>query len=197
MADINETIAIVDYNNHHYTFVNEFHRTSTKSHDVLIMTDENGHKWSGETTWINRTWHRFDLEEAWTEIVGKAFGKKAQDLVYEINKSAHSVTDSIYKFFEKLDASDIETIENTSYKEFSDEDRKLALAKYLNVDSESVESNSFNHEFEVDDATYLVLTNDEADEEFRESIENLWNDLGLECASDYTRDWILENALGS
>ena len=184
----------IDWNGHHYTFTNTFHSTGTKSHDVLTMEDENGHSWVGETTWINRPWHRFDLEEAFSEIVGKAFGSKALDLIYEINKNAWSVTDAIEKFFAQFNPADITASTEVSI-DGSDEARRAALAKYLEVDVEDVELIDDNHEFLVDGNTYIVLTDDEAEEQFEEEVRRYWEDAGIEGLESWLQDWIFENAL--
>ena len=191
--DMGKIIKEVDWNGHHYTFENTFRHTGTKSHDVLTMRDENGNSWTGETTWINRPWHRFDLEEAFSEIVSKAFGPKALELVYEINKTAYSVEGAIDEFFSKFDAKDISSSETTTYDD-SEDARKQALANYLQVEVEDIESNG-NNEFEVNGATYRVLTDEEADYEFDNNVRSLWDDLGLEGVGSYLKEWILENAL--
>ena len=188
-----KVIKEVDWNGHHYTFTNTYKNTGTKSHDILTMEDENGHSWTGETTWINRPWHRFDLEEAFTEIVGKAFGPKATELILEINKNAHSVKDAIDNFFEKFDAKDI--IANaTTESDSSAEARKAALAKYLEVSVEELEDISDN-EFSLNGETYRVLTDDEAEEEFDQEVRSYWEDAGIEGVQDWMKDWIFENAI--
>lgn len=193
MEDMSKVIKEIDWNGHHYTFTNEFHQTGTKSHDKLIMEDENGNTWTGETTWINRPWHRFDLEEAFDEIVSKAFGPKALALVQEINKTAHSVEDSIEKFFAQFDPKDISKTEEPMI-DTSEEGRRQALANYLDVDVESIEVVGDN-EFSVEDDTYKVLTDSEADDEFDDYARMLWEDMGLSGINGWLKDWILENAL--
>ena len=132
------------------------------------MEDEKGNSWTGETTWINRPWHRFDLEEAFTEIVSKAFGPKAVELLHKINETAHSVESAIETFFEKFDAKDIEPEEET-HQDTSYEARKKSLATYLEVSVEDIEEVGHN-EFEVNGETYKVLTDEEADEEFEKAV---------------------------
>lgn len=188
-----EVIKEIDWNGHHYTFTNTFKSTGTKSHDILTMTDENGNSVIGETTWINRPWHRFDLEEAFTEIVEKAFGKKALKLITDINEKAHSVEDAIGTFFSKFKPEDIEFEEKVE-ADASEENRKASLAKYLEVDADDLESISKN-EFEVNGETYLVLTDEEADNEYYEYIKNLWYDLGAKGIVDYLGDWIIDNII--
>ena len=191
--DMANIIKEIDWNGHHYTFENTFKNTGTKSHDILTMRDEDGNSWIGETTWINRPWHRFDLEEAFNEVMSKAFGPKALALSQEISKTAHSVEDAIETFFEKFNPEDISS-NSVEVGDTSEEARKQALANYLEVDVEDVESIGFD-EFEVGGKEYKVLTNDEADEEFDRHIRNLWDDLGLEGVGGWMRDWILENAI--
>lgn len=191
--DMGKIIKELDWNGHHYTFENTFRSTGTKNHDILTMTDENGNSWTGETTWINRPWHRFDLEEAFTEVVSKAFGPKAEKLILEINNNAHSVYDAIDKFFKQFKPEDISSHDMKTFDD-SEEARRQALANYLEVSVDTVESND-NNEFNVNGETYRVLTDEEADYEFDDRIRSLWDEMGLELVSSYMRDWILENAL--
>ena len=191
--DMNNIIKEVDWNGHHYTFTNTFKNTGTKSHDILTMSDENGNSWTGETTWVNRPWHRFDLEEAFTTIVSKAFGSKALELIRKINSEAYSVSDAIDKFFARFKPEDISSneIDTTDY---DDDIRRQALANYLKVDVEDVDVEGDNV-FIVYGATYEVLTDEEANEVLEENVRNLWNDLGLSGVGGWMHDWILENAL--
>lgn len=184
----------IDWNGKHYTFEREIKRTGTKTHDILTMEDEIGSKWVGETTWVNRPWHRFDLEEAFVEIVGKAFGKGQQEKLFEINKTAHDVTEAIDKFFAQLKPEDIEAGEDVTVK-YSEDARREALAKYLKVDLEDVEQLGKN-DFSVNGEEYEVYTDKEADEEFDRRVRNLWDDLGFELfGKSYLGDWVLEYAI--
>ena len=47
--------------------------------------------------------------------------------------------------------------------------------------------------FEVDGAEYLVLTEDEREEEFKAYQESLIEDMGLESFSEWAQDYIIEN----
>ena len=190
-----EIIKEVDWNGNHYTFTNTFYRTGTKSHDVLTMENQMGEQYTGEVTWINRPWHRFDLEEAFTEIVSKAFGPKAVELVHKINEEVFSVEQAIDKFFAEFKPEDIQANPETHY-DFSEKARIEALAKYLEVSPEIVESNGYDNEFMVDGETYKVLTDEEADEEFENYCRSVWDDIGLEIGG-YISDSILEYAIDS
>lgn len=187
-----KVIKEVDFNNHHYTFENTFYNTGSKSHDILTMTDENGNEYKGEVTWINRPYHRFELEEAFTEIVSKAFGPKAKELILEINKDAYSVEDAIDKFFTQFKAEDISDNSAEAEPDTSEEARRQALATYLEVDAGDIESSGDN-EFEVNGETYKVLTDSEADDEFENNVRNLWDEGGLSYLSDYLQDSIIVN----
>lgn len=180
MADV---IKEIDWNGRHYTFTNTFRNTGFKSHDILTMEDDQGNSWEGETTWINRPWHRFDLEEAFTEIVGKAFGPKALELIYKINEHAYDVGGAIDEFFATFKPEDIQASSGESAVDSSTEARIQSLADYLKIDPEEIEEVDTN-EFDVDGKTYLVLTDEEADEEFDASVRNLWDDLGLSGLGD-------------
>lgn len=188
-----KVIKEIDWNGNHYTFTNTFKSTGTKSHDILTMEDKNGNSWVGETTWINRPWHRFDLEEAFNEIVSKAFGPKALALVREIDKTGHSVEQVIETFFSKLKPEDVQA-NPENIADTSADARLLALAKYLDVDPEEVEEVAEN-EFLVNGDTYRVLTDEEADYEFDERVRSLWDDLGLDEIGDNFRDYVLENCV--
>jgi len=187
-----EIIKEIDWNGNHYTFTNNFYRTGTKSHDVLTMENQMGEKFVGETTWINRPWHRFDLEEAFTEIVSKAFGPKALELVLKINAEAYNVNDAIDKFFAEFKPEDIQANQEDEHYS-SEEARAIALANYLEVDVSIVE-NVGNNEFEVDGETYRVLTDSEADDEFDSYCRSIWDDIGLDIGG-YITDSILEYAV--
>ena len=47
--------------------------------------------------------------------------------------------------------------------------------------------------FEVDGAEYLVLTEDEREEEFKQYQESLIEDMGLESFSEWAQDYIIDN----
>ena len=47
--------------------------------------------------------------------------------------------------------------------------------------------------FEVDGAEYLVLTEDEREEEFKQYQESLIEDIGLESFSEWAQDYIIDN----
>lgn len=183
----------VEWEGHKIKFFNTFHSTGTKSHDVLKMEMDGTNTYTGETTWINRPWHRFDLEEAFDEIVSKAFGKKALALVQEIDKNASSVEDAIDKFFAQFKSEDIQADDEVQIDD-STEGRKNALAKYLEVDPSELEEIDDNT-FAYDDGEYKVLTDSEADDAFDEDVRNLWDEGGLEYVGGWLKDWILENAL--
>ncbi len=82
------------------------------------------------------------------------------------------------------------------------EDEKIeALVQWLNengneVTAEDVYDDGYGH-YGVNGAEYAVYTDDEADEEFKTSEENLIDDLGLESFSDWFQTWILDNAIDS
>lgn len=71
----------------------------------------------------------------------------------------------------------------------------IALFNELNVEEiEEIMINGYD-EIEVDGATYKILTDDEAEEEFKSYQENLFDDIGLSGFSTSFQTWIKENAL--
>lgn len=73
-------------------------------------------------------------------------------------------------------------------------DKIEALAQYLGIDAEEIESDDDKY-FETPDGDYTVLTDDEADQEARDVEESLFDDMGLEAFSPNFQDWIFENAI--
>lgn len=80
-------------------------------------------------------------------------------------------------------------------EELEDDERAQALANYLEVDVDTI-TNPYGNTFETEDGEeYLVLTEEEAREEAEQSIEGIFDDLGLESFTPSFQDWILENAV--
>ena len=74
-------------------------------------------------------------------------------------------------------------------------DKIIALFNELNVEEiEEIMINGYD-EIEVDGATYKILTDDEAEEEFKSYQENFFDDIGLSGYSKSFQYWIKENAL--
>lgn len=80
-----------------------------------------------------------------------------------------------------------------------DEDRINALAEFLGLDEEEKEEIEVDRHNDklltYDGDEYLVVDDDEADEEFRDFQESLWDDMGIQSFSESFQDWILRNAL--
>ena len=71
----------------------------------------------------------------------------------------------------------------------------IALFNELNVEEiEEIIINGYD-EIEIDGATYKVLTDDEAEEEFESYQKNLFDDIGLSGYSGSFQTWIKYNAL--
>ena len=71
----------------------------------------------------------------------------------------------------------------------------IALFNELNVEEiEEIMINGYD-EIEVDGATYKILTDEEAEEEFKSYQENFFDDIGLSGYSENFQTWIKENAL--
>ena len=76
-----------------------------------------------------------------------------------------------------------------------EEEKIKALAEFLGCDPSEITDNGDNVFEYSDGGTYMVLTDEEADEEFDSYERSLWDDLGLEFVSDWFQSWILENAI--
>lgn len=80
-------------------------------------------------------------------------------------------------------------------KKISSEDKKQALADYLEVDVEEIEDGYDDNHFEIDNKEYMVLTEDESYDEYKEWEMSLIDDLGLESFSENYQMHILENCI--
>ena len=187
----NKEIKRIDWNGKTYVFTNTFKKTGAMSHDFLTM-DDGEYEYQGEVTWINRPWHRFDLEEAWVSIVEEAFGSKAKELCLEINKKAKGIEDAIDKFFAKFDPKDINN-ERGSDNE-APKDKKVALAEYLEVSVDEIEDGDRENEFVCNGEVFEVLNDDEANERFRESCK-LYLEDSFEVLPEYLQESIIQNCV--
>ena len=72
-----------------------------------------------------------------------------------------------------------------------------ALAKFLGIETSGIEDDMNNHKyFKTEDGEeYMVLTDDEAEEEFYNYESDLIEECGLDAFSDWARDYIIENCL--
>lgn len=72
-----------------------------------------------------------------------------------------------------------------------------ALAKFLGIETSEVEEDMNNHKyFKTEDGEeYMVLTDNEAEEEFYNYELDLIEECGLGAFSDWARDYIIENCL--
>lgn len=72
-----------------------------------------------------------------------------------------------------------------------------ALLNYLGKTKETAIVEKLKHDDDktvfVDDVEYIVLTNTEANEQYKEYLLSLIEDLGLESFSDWARNYILDN----
>lgn len=83
--------------------------------------------------------------------------------------------------------------------------KMMALAELYNLDmgdfiqamideDQLIEQCEYNdNSFEYDDQEFLICTDEEADREHTDCIENLWDDLGLESFSEYAQEFIINN----
>lgn len=72
-----------------------------------------------------------------------------------------------------------------------------ALAKFLGIKTSEIEEDMNNYEcFTTEDGEeYMVLTDDEAEEEFYNYESDLIEECGLDAFSEWARDYIIENCL--
>ena len=86
-------------------------------------------------------------------------------------------------------------------KRIDEEDRINALAEFLGLDEEEKEEIEVDRHNDklltYDGDEYLVVDDDEADEEFEDYQRALWDDMGIESFSESFQDWIMSNAIDS
>lgn len=71
-----------------------------------------------------------------------------------------------------------------------------ALAKFLGIETNEIEEDMNNHKyFRTEDEEYMVLTDEEADDEFYNYESELIDELGLDAFSDWAKDYIIENCV--
>ena len=81
-----------------------------------------------------------------------------------------------------------------------DEDKVKILVEWLkdngnDISEEDIEEGWGNNSFSVGNAEYMVCTDEEADEAYREDEEGLIDELGLDGFSDWFQDWIINNCV--
>ena len=76
------------------------------------------------------------------------------------------------------------------------EERIKVLAKFLGIEESEILKGYRDNIFETSDGEeYLVVTDEEADDEFYDHEENLIDELGLDAFSDWAKDYIIENCV--
>ena len=72
-----------------------------------------------------------------------------------------------------------------------------ALAKFLGIETSEIEEDMNNHKYFIteDDREYMVLTDEESEEEFYNYESDLIEEFGLDAFTDWARDYIIENCL--
>lgn len=91
-------------------------------------------------------------------------------------------------------------ISDTRYADLSELDEDLhddyyALKEATGLDLDGAKTGYQDNVIETDDGEYLILTDEEADEYARRSVDELIDDLGLEAFNENFQDWIIDNAL--
>ena len=71
----------------------------------------------------------------------------------------------------------------------------IGLLEYLGYEEVDEITITDDETIEIDGATYKILTDEEAEEEFKSSQENLFDDIGLSGYSESFQTWIKYNAL--
>ena len=123
-----------------------------------------------------------DFEDGnYTPYLKESFAKKAVDMML----AGKGVTESI----------------NLCESNEPEEDKVTALLQFLDLEDtpenrERVTVTKYNsNSYEIDGKEFMVCTDEEADEEFHDSIENLIDDVGLSAFPDGIRDYIENNCL--
>ena len=76
------------------------------------------------------------------------------------------------------------------------EEKIKVLAEFLGISEEDISKGYTDNVFETSDGEeYLVVTDEEADDEFYQYEENLIDELGLDAFSDWAKDYIVENCV--
>ena len=72
-----------------------------------------------------------------------------------------------------------------------------ALAKFLGIETSEIEEDMNNHKYFIteDDREYMVLTDEESEEEFYNYESDLIEECGIDDFTDWARDYIIENCL--
>ena len=125
-----------------------------------------------------------DLDENQIKAVEDFLGQLKKDFdLYQINESV------------------CKNCINESADEDDDEDedddikqRKKELADYLKIDVSDIKHTSGNY-FETESEEWLVLTDEEADDESRQIIKDLIDSEGLGIFTEWFQDWIYENCM--
>ena len=76
------------------------------------------------------------------------------------------------------------------------EEKIKVLAEFLGIEESEILKGYRDNIFETSDGEeYLVVTDEEADDEFYQYEENLIDELGLDAFSDWAKDYIIENCV--
>lgn len=80
-------------------------------------------------------------------------------------------------------------------KKIDSNTRKQALADYLKIDIDEIEDGYDDNHFEINRDEWMVLTEDESYDEFKDWEMSLIDDLGIEAFSENFQNHILENCI--
>lgn len=107
-------------------------------------------------------------------------------------------------FGDEIDLTDYDTTFNDEITElaevaiaenkFSEPERAFAIAEYTEKELNDIEESNHDEKlFDVDSEEYLVLTDEEADEEAKTRAKDLLDDIGIDGLSDNVKDHIYQN----
>jgi hypothetical protein len=118
---------------------------------------------------------------------------------YAWRMSPNNIPHTTIKSIEPIDTENVITPINESEaltEGYRDTERISALAAHLGVDEDSIQPVTYaSNIFEVGDAEWAVLTEDEAEQAAKNDIQSLYDDIGVDSFTPWFRDWIYDNAV--
>jgi len=128
-----------------------------------------------------------DVIDGWMDDIEQIFYSDTEPNKMELNFGFSG--NDIFESKEKIMNNRLEE------KKINSEDKKQALSDYLDVGIEEIEDGYDENHFEVNGDEYMVLTEDESYDEYKNWEMSLIDDLGLEGFSENFQEHILENCI--